>query len=120
MYDFVSGIERPNKTDLVIKHRGLYFMTASVQVGTTSATGYVDLFIQVNGKPVRNTNRRLTILSADHTGVLVTQGVGLAKPGDVVSIAYTASDPSLGLFAIKPEGEPTVPSATVSIFRFGN
>jgi hypothetical protein len=118
--DFASGIDHPNSTDLVIKHSGLYFMMASVQVGSTSATGHVDLFIRVNGKNVANTNRRQSVFSADYTAALVTQGVGILKPGDVVSVIFSASNPSLGLFAIEPEGEPRIPSAAVSIFRFGD
>ena len=117
--DFAVGIDHPTPTDIVIKHSGLYFMMISAQIGSKAATGYVDIFIRVNGKNVPNTNKRQSIVSSDHTAVLVSQGVGLLKPGDVITVLFSASDPSLGLIATKPRGEPAVPAVTVSIFRFG-
>ena len=117
--DFASGIDHPNATDVVIKHSGVYFIMVAAQVGSTSGTGYVDLFIRVNGKDLPNSNTRQSIVSADDTGVLVSQAVSPLKPGDVVNAVFTASDPSLGVIAIQPDDEPLIPAVIFSIFRFG-
>jgi len=122
--DALNGLGHSDKAktgDVVVKTAGVYFVVAAVQLGKESGSTdeYVDLWIKQNGKDVDNSNCRQAIKDPKFTTVLVCQGVAECKAGDVFNVAISASSPGkgLGAVAIKPKGEPVVPSIIFSMYK---
>ena len=72
-----------------------------------------------NGKDVDNSTCRQVIHDPKYTTVLVCQGIAECKAGDVfnVAIAVSAAGHGIGIKAIKPKGEPVVPSIIFSMYK---
>lgn len=122
--DALNGIVHSDKektTDVTVKTPGVYFIVAAAQVGKTTGETeeFVDLWIKQNGKDVDNSNTRQSIKDSKFTGVLVCQGIAECKAGDVFNVAVSASSPGkgLGVLAIKPKGEPVIPSVIFSMYK---
>jgi hypothetical protein len=119
--DALSGLEHSDKekTDTItVKTPGAYFMVAAVQVGKDSAGepgDYMDVWIKQNGKDVDNSNCRQVIHDAKFTTVMVCQGIAECKAGDTFNVAIAGK--GVGIKAIKPEGEPVVPSIIFSMYK---
>jgi len=108
-----------DKGVLTVKEAGTYFVMAAAQVGsTTGGQGAVRMWMRINGKDVDNSNTEQTIVSG-FTAVLVCQGLAEAKAGDKVEVWFSVSKAGegLGLVALKPKGEPIVPSLIFSAFK---
>ena len=80
---------------------------------------YVDIWLKQNGKDVDNSGCRQAIKDPKFTTVLVSQGIAECKAGDVFSVAVSASSPGkgLGIVAMKPKGEPAIPSIIFSMYK---
>ena len=119
--DALSGLDHSEKDKIVVKTSGVYFVMAAAQIAKDSGNqdGYVDLWIQQNGKDVDNSGTRQAVKDAKFTTVLVCQGIAECKAGDVFSAVISASSPGtgLGIYAIKPKGEATIPSIIFSMYK---
>jgi hypothetical protein len=123
--DALGGLEHNDKaktTDVVVKTAGVYFMVAAIQVGKDQAGDagdYLDIWMKQNGKDVDNSNCRQVIYDPKYTTVLVCQGIAECKAGDIfnVAISASASNHGIGIKAIKPKGEPVVPSIIFSMYK---
>lgn len=108
------------KNGLIIQEAGTYFVLIAGQVGgreKQNATGYVDLWLQKNGKVLPNSNVRQAT-GPNFTTVLVSQSVLHLEAHDIISFAFSATRPSLGLIATpEMDKKPNVPSVIVSIFK---
>ena len=93
----------------------------AVQVGKEvgESDEYVDVWIRQNGKDVDNSNCRQQIKDPKFTTVLVCQGIAECKAGDVFNVAISSSSPDkgLGAVAVKPKGEPVIPSIIFSMYK---
>ena len=123
--DALSGLvhsDKDNPEKLTVKTAGVYFVVAAIQVGkegADAADDYVDVWIKQNGKDVDNSGCRQQIKASKFTTVLVCQGIAECKAGDVFNVAISASSPGkgLGITAIKPKGEPAIPSIIFSMYK---
>ena len=108
-----------DKGVVTVKEAGTYFVMAAAQVGsTTGGSGSVRMWMRINGKDVDNSNTEQTI-TPNFTSVLVCQGLAEAKAGDKIEVWFSVSKTGegLGLVALKPKGEPVVPSVIFSAFK---
>ena len=100
---------------------GAYFMVAAVQVGKDSGApgDYMDVWMKQNGKDVDNSGCRQVIHDPKFTTVMVCQGIAECKAGDTFNVAISASSTGkgVGIKAIKPAGEPVIPSIIFSMYK---
>jgi hypothetical protein len=123
--DALGGIDHNDKaktTDVTVKTAGVYFVIAAIQVGKDQAGDpgdYLDIWIKQNGKDVDNSGCRQVIHDPKYTTVLVCQGIAECKAGDLFNVAISASAAGhgIGIKAIKPKGEPVIPSIIFSMFK---
>ncbi len=121
--DALAGIDHSDKKDtgvVTVKTAGAYFMVAAVQVGKDGAGAagdYLDVWIKQNGKDVDNSGCRQVIHDTKFTTVMVCQGIAECKAGDTFNVAISASAPGVGIKAIKPTGEPVIPSIIFSMYK---
>lgn len=113
--DATAGITNDNGV-LTLSEDGHYFIMAAGQVGGAFA-GSVKIWIRLNGEDVPNTNTEQSIADPSFTAVQVCQGVYQLKAGDKVSVAYSVTEPGLGLMVRNPPGEPVVPSMILSVVK---
>lgn len=119
--DEINGVElNQTKDSIKIKESGIYYIMAAGQVGTRekqNETGYVDLWLLKNGKIIANSNTRQAT-GPHFTTVLASQYVTYLKAEDSISFGFSATRPSLGLIATKPDNsEPAIPSIIISVFK---
>jgi hypothetical protein len=123
--DALSGLghDKEKPAEVVVKTPGVYFVVAAIQVGKDSGDSdeYLDVWLKQNGKDVDNSGCRQAIKDTKFTTVLVSQGIAECKAGDVFTVAISASSPAkgLGIKAIKPKGEPVIPSIIFSMYKIG-
>ena len=122
--DALAGLthdEKNKPANVVVKTPGVYFMVAAIQVGKDApeADDYVDVWIKQNGKDVDNSGCRQAVKDPKFTTVLVCQGIAECKAGNVFNVAISANSPGkgLGITAIKPQGEPVIPSIIFSMYK---
>lgn len=109
----------PTRDKIIIKEDGVYLFIFSAQIGAINkdSTGYIDVWLEKNGKQIHDSNTRSTIDQFDSVGVLVSQAVEFCKAGDEISSTFSASGPSLGLLFIQPENEPSCISFAFTILK---
>jgi hypothetical protein len=105
-----------DKGVVTVNESGAFFVIAAAQVGG-KAKGLVRMWIKVNGKDVDNSNTEQLIADPAFTAVLVSQGVAELKRGDKVTVAFSGSEPGIGLVVKKPAGEPVVPSIIFTAWK---
>jgi hypothetical protein len=107
------------KNKLIVKQDGMYFIIISAQIGATSpeATGYVDVWLSKNGKPIPNSTGRTAILDSTATYTLVIQSILPLKNGDMIENYLSASGPSLGCIYMQPDNEPALSSYQLVIIK---
>ena len=121
--DEVSGIEHimENPGDIRIKEAGVYVVIAAPQVGRTSGTEerFVDIWLRKNGKDIPNSNVRNVVGTSGAKDVIVNQTMMSFDSGDVINVMMSVETPNegLGIEAINPEGEPTIPSIIFSMHK---
>ncbi len=120
--DAIIGIEHfttKDNTVIKIKQSGLYFIIAAPQNGRKkgSISRYVDIWLRKNGKDVLNSNVRATLYHETSKDVIINQSmIPLLRDDELqVMMSVETGNEGLGLEAIKPKGEPTIPSIILSM-----
>ena len=120
--DAIIGIEHFTTKDnsvIKIKQSGLYFIIAAPQIGRKkgSISRYVDIWLRKNGKDVSNSNTRATLYDETSKDVIINQSmIPLLRDDELqVMMSVETGNEGLGLEAIKPKGEPTIPSIILSM-----
>jgi len=120
--DAIIGIEHFTTKDnsvIKIKQSGLYFIIAAPQIGRKkgSISRYVDIWLRKNGKDVSNSNIRATLYHETSKDVIINQSmIPLLRDDELqVMMSVETGNEGLGLEAIKPKGEPTIPSIILSM-----
>lgn len=101
-----------------VEKSGTYFVIATGQAGVNivSPPGYLDFWLIKNDVAVPNSGARVFLPNLNSTAIAIFQTVLELNRNDIISIAYSSSNSSIGLFAIQPSSpnEPVIPSATLS------
>ena len=120
--DAITGIEHFTSKDnsiIKIKQSGLYFIIAAPQIGRKkgNTSRYVDVWIRKNGEDVPNSNIRASLFHGTSKDVIVNQSmIPLSREDEIqVMMSVETGNEGLGLEAIKPKGEPTIPSIILSM-----
>ncbi len=108
---------------LTVSEAGAYLIVAAPQVGREGGGPYgcFDLWLRVNGTDVDNSNVQLCQDEGSMAkDVIISQGIVPLEAGDVVEVMMSASNPEANICieAIRPEGEPLVPSIIFSMIRY--
>lgn len=129
--DAISNVKfdpRRSASDIEIILPGAYFIIAAPQTdklgsSDTETNGCYDMWLEVNGRDVANSNVRHCFSQADPktTDVIVSQGVGCFEPGDKINLIMSSNseEQGVGIVAIQPPNEPLIPSIIFSMFRVG-
>ncbi len=120
--DAITGIEHFTTKDnsiIRIKQSGLYFVIAAPQIGRKkgSISRYVDVWIRKNGEDVPNSNIRANLYHGTSKDVIINQSmIPLFREDELqIMMSVETGNEGLGLEAIKPKGEPTIPSVILSM-----
>jgi len=120
--DAITGIEHFTTKDnsiIRIKQSGLYFIIAAPQIGRKKGniSRYVDVWIRKNGEDVPNSNIRANLYHGTSKDVIINQSmIPLTREDEIqVMMSVETGNEGLGLEAIKPKGEPTIPSIILSM-----
>ncbi len=120
--DAITGIEHFTTKDnsiIRIKQSGLYFVIAAPQIGRKkgSISRYVDVWIRKNGEDVPNSNIRANLYHGTSKDVVINQSmIPLSREDEIqIMMSVETGNEGLGLEAIKPKGEPTIPSIILSM-----
>ncbi len=120
--DAITGIEHFTTKDnsiIRIKQSGLYFIIAAPQIGRKkgNTSRYVDVWMRKNGEDVPNSNIRANLYHGTSKDVIINQSmIPLFREDEIqVMMSVETGNEGLGLEAIKPKGEPTIPSIILSM-----
>lgn len=109
------------KGDIVIRQSGMYFVIACPQIGKFRGTTprWIDFWVRLNNIDVPNSNIRAVIMDPQQKTVIPLNIVLPLNRGDTINImtAVETIDEGLGIEAIAPDGEPTIPSIIVTIVQ---
>jgi hypothetical protein len=110
-----------DKGDIVIKQSGMYLLIAGPQIGKVrgSTPRWIDFWVRVNNIDVPNSNIRAVIMDPQEKTVVPLNAVLPLNRGDTLNIMMTTEliDEGLGVEAIEPDGEPTIPSIIVTLVQ---
>ncbi|MFZ0225139.1 MAG: hypothetical protein WAM42_25935 [Candidatus Nitrosopolaris sp.] len=110
-----------NKGDIVIKQRGIYLLIVCPQIGKVSGTTprWLDFWVRVNNIDVSNSNIRTVLMDPQEKTVVPLNVVLPLDSDDTMNImmATETMDEGLGVEAIAPIGEPTIPSIILTIVQ---
>ncbi len=95
---------------VIVRKSGLYLVIAAPQVTASMDGGCLDLWLNVSGNDVPNSNVQLCQTKASETNVILSQNILRLDKGDVLQVI--ASSPNNGAFldAIEVPDEPLIPS----------
>ena len=95
---------------IIVKQLGLYLVIAAPQVTASMDGGCLDLWLNVSGDDVSNSNTQLCQTKAGDTNVILSQNILRLNKGYVLQVV--ASSPNHGAFldAIEVRDEPIIPS----------
>ena len=120
--DAIVGLEHFTSKDnsiIRIKRSGLYWIMAAPQIGRKKGdvSRFVDIWIRKNGEDVPNSNIRATLFHGTSKDVIVNQSmIPLFREDEIqIMMSVEVANEGLGLEAIKPKGEPTIPSIILSM-----
>ena len=120
--DAIVGIEHFTTKDnsiIRIKQSGLYFIIAAPQIGRKKGTTsrYLDVWMRKNGEDIPNSNIRANLYHGTSKDVIVNQSMIPLFREDELQLMMSVENGSegIGLEAIKPKGEPTIPSVILSM-----
>jgi len=109
------------KDEIIIKYSGMYFIIAGPQIGKLvgDKPRWIDFWLRVNNTDVLNSNVRASIKDPSNKDVIITQMVTHLNEGDRLNVMMSVevTDEGLGIEAIKPAGEPLVPSIILTILQ---
>jgi len=112
--DFVQG-------DIEIKTSGMYLIIAGPQIGKTDGDKprWIDFWLRVNNVDVPNSNVRTVIKDQCEKDVIVLQVLTRLNEGDTLNIMMSVevAGEGLGIEAIKPPGEPLIPSIILTMIQ---
>ncbi len=112
--NFVQG-------DIEIKTTGMYFIVAGPQIGKTSGdqARWIDFWLRVNNVDIPNSNIRAVLKDQCQKDVIVLQVLTRLNKGDTLNIMMSveATGEGIGIEAIKPPGEPLVPSIILTMIQ---
>ena len=118
--DAASGIHlNPNEGSAQVEEEGFYLAIASPQVGRINEGGVENFrcWLKVGQEDVVNSNVLMN-LEGSTKDVIVCQAVVELKRGDELSVWMSASTGGdVAVEAIKPMGEPLVPSVIFSMLK---
>lgn len=107
--------------DIIIKQSGMYLIIAAPQVGKIKGirTRWIDFWLKVNNVDLENSNVRRVLTDPQEKDVIPLNVVTPLNRGDTINIMMAAETESegIGIEAIEPEGEPTIPSIIVTIVQ---
>jgi len=110
-----------DKGDVVIKQSGMYLFIAGPQIGKVRGTTprWIDFWVRVNNIDVPNSNIRAVLQDPQEKTVVPMNSVLPLNRGDTLNImmATETIDEGMGLEAIEPDGEPTIPSIIVTVVQ---
>ena len=110
-----------NKGDIVIKRRGIYLLIVCPQIGKVSGTTprWLDFWVRVNNIDISNSNIRTVLMDPQEKTVVPLNVVLPLDRDDTLNImmATETMDEGLGVEAIAPIGEPTIPSIILTIVQ---
>jgi len=110
-----------DKGDIIIKQSGMYLLIAGPQIGKVRGTipRWLDFWVRVNNIDVPNSNIRSVVMDPQEKTVIPMNTVLPLNRGDTLNIMMSSEtiDEGLGLEAIEPDGEPTIPSIIVTIVQ---
>ncbi len=122
--DNLNGIthsETVNPEDIIIQSAGDYFILLAPQ--TVRASGsmprFQDFWIRVNDVDIPNSNVRVSSDKNSDTDVIVSQNTLALSVDDKINfmMSISATGEGLGIAAIVPSGEPTIPSIISTIIK---
>jgi len=120
--DVIYGMEhstRKNAEDIIIKTSGLYAIIAAPQVGRVKDGNpkYIDFWFRLNGQDIPNSNVRVSVKSNSSKDVVTNQTMMPFRAEDIINVMMSVESASdgLGIEALNPKGEPTVPSIIYSM-----
>ena len=110
-----------NKGDIIIKQSGMYLIIAGPQLGKVrgATPRWIDLWLRVNNIDVPNSNIRAVIIDPQEKTVGIMNSVLPLNRGDSLNIVMAAEsiEEDMGLEAIAPDGEPTIPSIIITVVQ---
>jgi hypothetical protein len=110
-----------DKGDIVMKQSGMYLLVAGPQIGKVRGTTprWIDFWVRVNNIDVPNSNIRAVLQDPQEKTVVPMNSVLPLNRGDTMNImmATETIDEGMGLEAIEPDGEPTIPSIIVTVVQ---
>ena len=110
-----------DKGDIMIKQSGMYLIIAGPQVGKNKGTRnrWIDFWLRVNNVDVPNSNIRRVLTDSQEKDVIPLNAVIPLNRGDNMNIMMAAETDTegIGIEAIEPDGEPTIPSIIVTIVQ---
>jgi hypothetical protein len=110
-----------DKGDIVMKQSGMYLLVAGPQIGKVRGTTprWIDFWVRVNNIDVPNSNIRAVLQDPQEKTVVPMNSVLPLNRGDTLNImmATETIDEGMGLEAIEPDGEPTIPSIIVTVVQ---
>ena len=95
---------------VIVKKLGMYLIIAAPQVTASMDGGCLDLWLNVSGNDVPNSNVQLCQTKAGDTNVILSQNILQLEKDDLLKVL--ASSPNNGAFldAIEVPDEPLIPS----------
>lgn len=119
--DAANGIAMADNK-VTVSEAGPYLVVAAPQVGREGGgpLGCFDLWLRVNGGDVANSNVQLCQDAGSMAkDVIISQGIIPLAAGDVLEVMMSANNPEAALCieAIRPPGEPLVPSIIFSMIK---
>jgi hypothetical protein len=120
--DAIAGVEHYTTKDnsiIRIKQSGLYFIIAAPQIGRKEGTAsrYLDVWMRKNGEDVPNSNIRANLYHGTSKDVIINQTmIPLSREDEIqLMMSVESASEGIGLEAIKPKNEPTIPSVILSM-----
>jgi hypothetical protein len=117
-----GNILQKDDSHITVNQDGTYLVIATVQAGadpkvSSTTTGYLDIWLEVNDQPVNFTVARSTI-RPNETVVIPTQAVMLLKKGDTIGLKFSSNNPKIGFVSFtQATSSPPISSANLSIFK---
>ncbi|HEX9677465.1 hypothetical protein [Nitrososphaera sp.] len=121
--DLAGGVHTIDfeKGDIVIKQSGIYLIIACPQIGKVRGTipRWIDFWVRLNNVDVQNSNIRAVVMDPQEKTVVPLNSVLPLNRGDTLNImmAVESMGEGLGIEAIEPDGEPTIPSIIVTLVQ---
>jgi len=107
-----------------IEQNGLYLIIAGLQARRKNANKsyFLDAWLRVSNTTVtdiKNSNTRLRFpkKSKQYTNVLSLNTVLCLREGDTLQVIFAANHNSVQLVAIRPDREPVIPAAIITVTR---